>query len=80
MPRKKKPAAESKPKATYHQSKNGRYYKKFQNANGKTMTRFCCAAEAVSNGLGSKVGSGSSIPKKRKRLNKTQSDKECSCT
>ena len=76
MPRKKK-VAEKKPKVTYHKSKNGRYYKKSQNSAGKTITRFCCAAEAVSNGGGSVgSGSGTSIPKKRQRVKKKQAKEE----
>ena len=54
MPRKKKEPKKEEPKSekpTYHKSKNGRFYKKTKNANGKCSCRFVSKAEAETNGL-----------------------------
>ena len=55
MPRKKKVKKEEEkpkpPKATYHKSKNGRYYKKTKNDAGKCTCRFVSKKEAEDNGL-----------------------------
>ena len=56
MPRKKKSKKEEEkkpqpPKATYHKSKNGRYYKKTKNEAGKCTCRFVSREEAENNGL-----------------------------
>jgi len=68
MPRKKKStaAAEKKPKATYHKSKNGRYYKKTTLPSGKCQCRFVSKKEAEAS------GAGSSDTKRRKAEKSTE--------
>ena len=62
MPRKKKSAAKSEKKPTYHKSKNGRYYKKTTLPSGKCQCRFVSKKEAEGGLAGS-----SEPPKKRKK-------------
>ena len=67
MPRKKK-KTEEEPKATYHKSKNGRYYKKMT-VNGKCKCRFVSKAEGEAGFTDS-----SSVVSKKKKMKRKKKD------
>ena len=73
MPRKKK-KTEEEPKATYHKSKNGRYYKKMT-VNGKCKCRFVSKAEGEAGFTDSSLGE-SKKKKTKPRKKKTEAAEE----
>ena len=70
MPRKKAKKKEDAP--TYYKAKNGRFYKKIKDENGRTRVRFVSNAEAT----GAITTSKSSKPKRTSRKKKTEVPKK----